>query len=286
MLLCLLISTPLQAEIDAPLGRQLETLYAQYRQALTQQDTTGWLKQTSRYRQMCLRNQIISSGLTWPKAILDLAMKPPSVVGLKLLDASANGPTARLVYFGHIDFGITGEGAPDNALIVSFLKEGPDWKYNTIQYANLNNDPELKAKAAAGDTTFLASPEFSLTGNYPPVPAACEPPYHITRLQVTSNGYKSIVTVNGLNPENFTTGIASRIAIGGIRKGPNKILIGGSLLPGAKADQASLEIDFLTPTGNPAQPERSLLHWKFDPTKMTFPAEITLWGTSKVSVGP
>jgi hypothetical protein len=273
------------AELDAVLTQKLEGVYSQYRQSLTQQDTAGWLKQTSRYRQMCLRNQVISAGLTWPKAILDLALKPPSVSGLKMLDVTARGNTARLTYFGKIDFGIPGEAAPDNGLVVWFLKEGEEWKYNTTQYANLSNDPALKAKVAKGETEFLNSSEFAVTGEYPAVPKACETPYHVARVQVTANGYKTIVTVNGVNPENFATGVSSRTVIGGIRKGPNKILIAGALLKGVTADKASLEIDILTPTGNPAQPERSLLNWKYDPAKGTLPAEVTLWGASKVSIG-
>jgi hypothetical protein len=285
VLLLAFSSGPVWAELDQTLGQKLEAVYSLYRQSLTQQDTKTWLKQTSRYRQMCLRNQVVSTGLTWPKAVLDLALKPPSAGGLKILDATARGNTARLTYFGKIDFGIPGEPAPDNGLVVWFLKEGEEWKYNTIQYANLNNDPELKAKVAKGNTDFLSSPEFAITTEYPAVPAACELPYHIARIQVTSNGYKSIVTINGVNSENFTTGVASRTVIGGIRKGPNTVVIGGALLAGATADKASLEIEILTPTGNPAKPERSLLSWKFDPAKMTFPAEVKLWGNSKVAVG-
>jgi hypothetical protein len=238
----------LRADVDSALGQKLEIVYAQYRQSLTQQDTNGWLKQTCRYRQMCLRNQVISAGLTWPKAILELALKPPSVGGLKLLDATARGQTARLTYFGKIDFGIPGEAAPENGLIVWFLKEGEEWKYNTTQYANLNNDPALKDKVAKGSTEFLNSQEFALTGEYPSVPKACEAPYHITRIQVTANGYKSVVTVNGAYPESFHSGIASRTVIGGIRKGPNKILITGALIPGAVAEKASLEFEILTPS--------------------------------------
>lgn len=217
---------------------------------------------------------------------MELALKPPSVGGLKLLDATARGNTARLTYFGKIDFGIPGEAAPENGLIVWFLKEAEEWKYNTTQYANLNHDPELKAKVAKGDTGFLNSPEFAISAEYPAVPKACEVPYHVARLQVTANGYKSIVTVNGANPENFGTGVSSRTVIGGIRKGPNKILIAAALLPGVTADKASLEIEILTPSGNPAQPERSLLSWKYDSTKGPLPAEVTLWGASKVSIGP
>ena len=273
-------------QFDKQLAQKLESVYASYRQALTQQDTTAWLKQTSRYRQMWLRNQVVSQGLPWPRAVLELALKPPSFGGLKAVDASEQGDTARLTYYGKIDFGIPGEAAPENVLVVWFLKEGTDWKYNTIQYANLNNDPELKAKIAAGDRAFLQQPEFKLTGTYPTVPKPCETPYHVARLQVLATGCKATVTVNGTNEETFDQAAANRIIIGGLRKGPNKVLIAAQPTAGTDPTKATLSIEILIPTGNPAKPENSVFKWKLEPGKTVLPYEGTVWGASKVSVGP
>jgi hypothetical protein len=270
--------------LDQTLGQELESIYANYRQALTQQNTTGWLKLTSRYRQMCLRNQVVSTGLSWPRAVFDLALKPPSFGSLKMIDAVAIGDTARLTYFGQIDFGIPGEAAPENVLVVWFLKESGVWKYNTIQYVNLNNDPEQKKRIAGGDKTFLQMEEFRLTGQYPAVPVACEVPYYVARLAVSAQECKATINVNGVNSEVFDREASSRVVNGGLRKGPNKISI--TATPTATAKAPGLTVELFIPTGNPAKPERQLYVWKWEPGKSTFPHEATIWTPSKVAVGP
>lgn len=275
---------PAEAQINKVLGQQLESAYASYRQALTQQDTNGWLKQTSRFRQMWLRNQVVSQGLSWPRAVFNLALKPPSFGGLKIIDASEQGAVARLTYYGKIDFGIPGESAPDNVLMVWFLKEGADWKYNTIQYANLNNDPELKVRIANGDRTFLQQDEFRMDPVYPPIPKPCEAPYHVARMRVVAVGCKATITMNGGNEEIFNQANATRVIIGGLRKGPNKISITATPTTGTDPAKARLEVEVVIPTGNPARPETSVFKWALEPGKTKLPHEGTIWGASKVSV--
>lgn len=280
--LCRLLLSAVQAAPDKALGLELESVYAKYRTALTQQDSLGWLKLTSRYRQMWLRNQIISQQLPWPRAVFNLALKPPPFGGLKMIDATAIGETARLTYYGKIDFGIPGEAAPDNALIVWFLKEGETWKYNTIQYANFNNDPDLKQKVAIGDVSFLQGDEFQMTGKYPVLPKACEEPYQVARLAVVSVGYRTIVTINDNSAETFDQIAGAPYVIGGLRKGPNKIKINVEPSPGLDASKAQVAVEVVIPSGNPAKPEKSLFSWKLEPGKSVLPFETNLWAPSKV----
>lgn len=282
---CLLLTTGHASAVDNALAATLEGVYAKYRQALTQQDTKGWLNLTARYRQMSLRNQIVSLGLSWPRAVFDLALKPPSSAGLKLLDATAKGPVARLCFFGKIDFGIAGEGAPENALIIWFINEGSAWKYNTIQYANLNADPELKQRAAQGDLTFLKQQEFAFPEAAPVVPAPCDPPYHVSMLNVVAKGCRATVIVNG-GEEVFDSATARRVIIGGLRKGPNKVRINATPAPGFAADKVELSVEITTASGQPANPHTRVFQWKLEPGKSAPPHEITLWGASKTAVGP
>ena len=270
------------AALDKALGLELETVYAKYRTALTQQDSLGWLKQTSRYRQMWLRNQIVSQQLPWPRAVFNLALKPPPFGGLKMVDATSVGDTARLTYYGKIDFGIPGEAAPDNALILWFLKEGSEWKYNTIQYANFNNDPDLKMKVAGGDVTFLQSQDFQISGKYPELPKACEEPYQVARLAVASVGYKTTVSINDSNEETFDQIAGAPYIMGGLRKGPNKISINAKPASGMDPARAQVSVEVVIPTGNPAKPEKALFSWKLDPAKPELPYETNIWAPSKV----
>lgn len=286
MLTIILGAPPIHAQVNQAISQKLEISYARYRQALTQQDTANWLKHTSRYRQMWLRNQVVSQGLPWPRTVMDLAIKPPPIAGLKIIDATESGDAARLTYFGRVDFGIPGESAPENALIVWFLKDQGEWRYNTIQYANLNNDPDLKTRAAKGDLTFLSLEEFQIDPKYPVIPKPCEEPYHVARYRVTADGCKATINLNGLSEEIFSHATADRIIIGGLRKGPNKITIAMIPHPGSDPAKSILQVEVLIPSGNPAAPETSVYKWKHTPGKSTFPIEANIWGVSKISVGP
>lgn len=286
LLTIILGASAARSQVNQTTAQKLESAYARYRQALTQQDTANWLKHTSRYRQMWIRNQVVSQGLPWPRTVLDLAMKPPPAAGLKVIDATESGDAARLTYFGRVDFGIPGESAPENALIVWFLKDQGEWKYNTIQYANLNNDPDLKARAAKGDRTFLNLEEFQIDPKYPAIPKPCEEPYHVARYRVTADGCKATINLNDLNSETFSHATADRVIIGGLRKGPNKISIAMAPRPGSDPAKAILRVEVLIPSGNPAAPETSVYKWQHIPGKSKFPVEATIWGASKISVGP
>lgn len=285
LLACLILITGNCHALDSQLGSTLEGVYAKYRQALTQQDTKGWLNLTARYRQMSLRNQIVSLGLPWPRAVFDLALQPPSSSGLKLLDATAKGSVARLCFYGKIDFGIAGEAAPENALVIWFINEGTSWKYDTIQYANLNADPELKQRAAKGDLTFLDQPEFAFPAGAPVVPIPCDPPYHVSMLNVIAKGCRATVAVNGVE-EVFDSSTARRVVIGGLRKGPNKVRINATPAPGIDPEKMELSVEITTASGQPANPQTRVLQWKLEPGKSTLPHEVTLWGASKTVVGP
>ena len=286
LLACLILTTGFSRALDNQLGATLESVYAKYRQALTQQDTKGWLNLTARYRQMSLRNQIVSLGMPWPRAVFDLALKPPPSSSLKLLDATSKGPMARLCYYGKIDFGIAGEAAPDNALVIWFINEGGTWKYNTIQYANLNADPELKLRAANGDLTFLNQQEFAFPEGVPVVPAPCDPPYHVSMLSVIAKGCRATVSVNGGGEEVFDSSTAHRAIIGGLRKGPNKLRINATPAPGTDAGQMELSVEITTASGQPANPQTRVFQWKLERGNSTLPHETTLWGASKIAVGP
>jgi hypothetical protein len=235
---------------------------------------------------MSLRNQVVSQGLPWPRAVFNLALKPPPATGLKVIDAKANGTVARLSFYGKIDFGIPGEAAPDNALVIWFLREGETWKYNTIQYANLSADPELKLRVAQGDTTFLRQPEFELPSTAPAVPTPCEAPYHVASLGVVARGCRATITVNGASEEIFDSVAARRVVIGGLRKGPNKVRISLTPASGVAVDKVQLSVEITVASGQPGKPEARIFEWKYEPGKSTMPHEAILWGASKVTVGP
>ncbi len=282
-LLLLLLSAvgSLRAEVDRLLQAQTETVYIRWRQAFIQQDLATWLKYTSRYRQMHLRNQVVSQAQPWPRAVFSLALQPPELSKLKIIDARSAGETARISYYGRVDFGIPGESMPDNVLVLWFLKEGTEWKANHVQYVNLN-DPQKKVAVSNGDVSFLREPDFDLSETYPDIPKPCEAPYHVGKLSVISFGCRTAVNLNGLNEEVVSQTASVRPVIGGLRKGPNKLTI--RLEPMENTDPAKrrVEVSITIPSGNPARPQTELYSWKYDPAKPVLKVESSIFGPSKV----
>lgn len=279
---CAVLAAPATAgaDVDKKVQMELETVYSAWRQALTQQDSVRWLAQTARYRQGILRNQVISQDLPWPRAIFSLIIQPPDTSRLKVLETKTVQDVARVVYYGKIDFAIPGEAAPDNALLLWFLREGGQWKFNTVQYVNLN-DPQLKVQVSNGDTSFLQEEEFATDGKYPEMPKPCEAPYHVARMEVIAQGAKVAVTVNGTMEEVVKQTAASRVVIGGLRKGPNRVVIKPEM-PAKDPAKIRLEVRLLISSGNPAKPESELFSWKLDPAKPAAVQEFTVWAPSKV----
>jgi hypothetical protein len=227
---------------------------------------------------MSLRNEIVSAGLAWPKALFDLALMPPDIIPLKALDTRVIGPTARIVYFGNADFGIQDAVAPENLLVLHFLKEGDAWKFNTAQYVNIT-DPEQRKKTAAGDLSPLSSPEFGVTGAYPELPKPCAAPYQVAKLNITALGGRIKATVNGQSYDPVQDTLTSRIIIGGLNKGPNKLSI-EPVATDSAATKRQIQVTITVPTA-PGQPEREIFKWEPKPDEKLGTQEHAVWVQSK-----
>lgn len=241
---------------------ELEKVYLQWLQAMNQKDIGRWAAATSRYRQMCLRNQVVSLKQPWPRAVFNLMLQAPNVTRLQFLDASELGDTARLVYFGRVDFHIVpGEITPENPLILNFLKEDGAWKFNGLQYVNLNHDEGLKREVRAGGKLWLMEEDFQLTGEYPEIPKPCPEPYQVATVSVTALGCSATVEINGIHRERVDNTSADHVVIGGLRKGANAVRVTPSLRSGQSAERAKLSVIVNARTNVPGRTYMKLLHW-------------------------
>ncbi len=201
----------------------LETTYSAWREAMIRRDPSAWQRVTAEHRRVEVRNRVISEKMPFPAAVFDLPAPPPSLQGLKFLDAKQNGATAKASYFGKIDFGIGGEPT-DNLIVLSFIKGGGGWLYDRADYVNLTALPAVRKELAAGDLKYLKeTPEAQPTGQVPIPPLAANPAKYVAKVYVFCPGREVQVQVNKISRHRFANAKEAEIVIGGALDGPNEV---------------------------------------------------------------
>ena len=245
--------------IDAALRTELEKTYLGFLEAMRRGDMAAFSRHTSRYRQMCLRNEVVSLGQPWPRAVFKGIMQVPSLAGLTCIDATASGATARLVCFGRVDFALGDAVTPENPVVIRFLREEDGWKFDWLQYVNLGTDEPARQKVRSGSREWLDTPQFALTGTYPAIPKPCRAPYQVAGLSILASGCRVTVDINsGMHVETVDNDAGGRVITGGLQKGSNPVVLTPQLLPGVK--DASLTVAVMTRSGS-----TSRVLWKWSP---------------------
>lgn len=201
----------------------LETIYSAWREAMIRRDPSAWQRATAEHRKVEVRNRIISEKKPYPSAIFDLPAPPPSLGGLKFLEAKQNGPTAKASYFGKIDFGVGGDPT-DNLLVLSFTRGSGGWLYDRADFVNLAALSAVRKELAAGDLSYLKeTPEAQPSGVIPPTPISANPAKHVAKVYVFCPGREVQVQINKISRHRFTNAKEAQIVIGGAVDGSNEV---------------------------------------------------------------
>lgn len=204
----------------------LKGVFDDWTKAMTEKDLSLWQKSTAKFRQIGIRNMIVSQKNKWPEALFEGPVKPPNLSSMKMVKTMINGSTAQLVYFGKADFGISEDiKAPEGLLFLMFIKENNYWKFSTSRFMNLSNAEEISTSAQSGDFTFLDSPQFIPPGKVPPVPKLCPLPEMVGYLEIVSIGYETRVNVAERSKHMVINNVHKGLIIGGLKKGINPIFI-------------------------------------------------------------
>lgn len=201
----------------------LENCYNAWRDAVIRKDAGAWRRLTPEFRQIEVKNRILSEKRAYPAAIFDLPAPPPAVKGLKFLEAKQNGITAKASYFGKIDFGVGGEPT-DNLLVMSFIRGAAGWLYDRADFVNLEALPEVRKELAAGDLKYLKeTPEAQPSGKVPPVPIEVAPAKCIAKVYVFCPGREVQVQINKISRHRFANAKESEVVNGGAVDGANEV---------------------------------------------------------------
>lgn len=239
---------------DAALRQTLETTYGAWRNAMVRKDAAAWERATAEHRVAEVRNRIISEQRPYPASVFDVPAAPPALDGLQFLDVARKGPTAKLSYFGKINFGVG--GAPsDNLLVLSFVQGRRGWAYDRADFVNLTALPDVRRELAAGDLKYLReTPEARPTGQVPPTPIAVPPAPYIAKVYVFCPGREVQVQVNKVSRHRFANAQEAEIVIGGAYNGVNEVQFSTRGLEGAKGNEALAIRVYLLSTIQGVQP--------------------------------
>lgn len=217
---------------------ELEQSYNAWRDAIVRRDAATWQRVTAPHRRMEVKNRIVSEKRAFPATVFDLPAPPPSINGLKFLEAKQNGPTAKASYFGKVDFGVGGEPS-DNLLVLSFVRGGSGWLYDRADFVNLAALPEVRKELAARELKYLKeTPEAQPSGVVPPVPIEARPAKYIAKVYVFCPGREVRVQVNKISQHRFANAKEAEVVIGGAVDGPNEVQFATKKLDGATGKEA------------------------------------------------
>lgn len=248
-----LIFASLSAAQDG-LRPALETTYNSWRDAMIRRDSVTWEKVTAEHRRMEVRNRIVSEKQPFPATIFDLPAPPPTLKGLKFLEARQNGATAKASYFGKIDFGVGGDPT-DNLLVLSFIKGGAGWLYDRADFVNLAALPAVRKELAAGEIKYLKeTPEAQPSGVVPPTPIRANPAKYIAKVYVFCPGREVRVQINKISHHRFANAKEAEVVIGGAVDGMNEVQYSVKKLEGGTGKEVMTIRVYLMPEAAGVQP--------------------------------
>jgi hypothetical protein len=230
----LTLSSHAQESLQAP----LEQSYRTWRDAMQRKDIVTWKQVTAPHRQMEIKNRILSEKRAFPAAVFDLPAAPPKLDGMKFLEATRNGATAKAAYFGKIDFGVDAKSA-DNLLVISFVQGKGGWLYDRADVVNLASLPEVRKELAAGNLKYLKeTPEARPSGIVPSTPIEAQPAKTIAKVYVFCPGREVKLQVNRISHHRFANVQEAEVVIGGALDGLNDIQFTTRRLEGSTGKEA------------------------------------------------
>lgn len=211
----------------------LETTYSAWRESMIRRDPAAWQRVTAEHRRVEVRNRIVSEKQPFPATVFNLPAPPPSIQGLRFLEAKKNGATAKAYYFGKIDFGVGGEPT-DNLLVLSFVHGSGGWLYDRADFVNLAALPAVRKELGEGNLKYLKeTPESQPSGQVPPTPIAAPPAKYVAKVYVFSPGREVQVQINKISRHRFANAKEAEVVIGGAVDGPNEVQFTVKKLAGA-----------------------------------------------------
>ena len=237
-ILAFVLIFPSICSADEALRQNLEKVYGAWRDAVVRKDPVTWDAVTAEHRKVEVKNRILSEKLPFPASVFNLPAPPPALDGLKFLEATRNGRTAKAAYFGKVDFGVGGEPT-DNLLVLSFVQGPRHFMYDRADFVNLTALPDVRKELASGDLSYLKGvPEAQPSGVVPPTPIPVRRATTIAKVYVFCPGREVEVMINKVSRHRFANAKEAETVIGGAVEGSNEVQYAIKKLEGGTGEEA------------------------------------------------
>jgi len=226
----------------AALSKNLQDVYLYWRAAMVNKNYGQWKQATASHRMISIQNRILSEKGLFPVNLFKTPTPPPSLNGLKLLRSRAKGVTAKLVYFGKVDFGVGGKPS-DNLLVLNFVHEGRGWKYDNAEFVNLSGLTDIRKQLLSGNLAYVDGTAFIPDGKRPARPLIVGKAKYIAKVYAFCPGREVQVSINSVSKHRFQDTQQAEVIIGGGRDGVNSIWFSIKDLPDYKgSDPLTLRV--------------------------------------------
>ena len=198
---------------------ELVRVYRGWVSANVNKDYRAWKRYTASHRVAITHNMVVSRKDDWPGVIFSLPFRAPEISTLRLLATLQDGPTAHMIYYGKIDFGILeGEEIPNNMLVLRFVQEEEGWKFDNTRFFNLSGDAAAQHMAEKGDLSLLSDDRFRPNGAVPPTPEMLKEPDYVGEVWIASIGYETTVRIGDAHESNVRDNVITDLIIGGLSR--------------------------------------------------------------------
>lgn len=200
-----------------------QSWYAFVESARTGQESELAKTMTS-YRIATMKNSMASAGISMtPDMIKEMAEFSPDVTSADFVKIFEKGPTAGIVYAKDVEDQGSESKTQVEFTFIKYVKEDGVWKVDGVSntYMDKFDDSGAKTEFTVADI----SPEFAIDGQVRKAPEPIKVPEIIGMLDVFSYGYKTLVTINGVEQLPTADMSSSGTIDGGLKKGVNTISI-------------------------------------------------------------
>ena len=204
--------------------KTLESAFGLFLKASRSGEESALQQSLCSFRYASIKNNLASMKQSFtPEIIKEMSTDYPDIADLTFLKVLSKGPTAALLYSRDSDDRDASNKPQIEFIFLRFVKEENIWKFDT---GMLIGDVKVQEDGSLTEFDEADLPrELAIDGKVPRIPEPVQMAEIRGFLDVSSYGYKTIVTINNTQQMMIEDGSKSSVIKGGLKSDHNSIEI-------------------------------------------------------------